>query len=264
MINKFEEEMVQLKRQSQDFTKSSVKLHQAIKATDDAIKKDKQSMKIDFKELVNTLNVTNDMLLGRKQKKEQPEAIGDRPSSNRVNMSNPANNEALSMSPFDKRIGSYTRGALNRSNSRGPSNVTQQSVNSSAGAGGFRPPKLTMQQSAGARGGKKVNSSSGLASPIRTDNNRITFNNPDLDWSTDLQQIKSKLLAYENSLSRYVEGVSSKHEVVCQILGRYDDQLNGNVLKFVNTHDTDLVKSFYINSVLTPTEVAQLVAKVNF
>ena len=47
-----------------------MKLQQAVKATDDAIKKDKQMMKTDFKELVNTLNITNEMLLNRKQKKE--------------------------------------------------------------------------------------------------------------------------------------------------------------------------------------------------
>ena len=95
-------------------------------------------------------------------------------------------------------------------------------MNSSAAAAGLRPPKLTMQQSAGARGGKKINTSSGLASPIRNDS-RMMFAGSDIDWSSELHQIKNKLLAYETSLSRYVQDVSGKHEIVTEILARYDD-----------------------------------------
>ena len=34
-------------------------------------------------------------------------------------------------------------------------------------------------------------------------------------------------------------------------------------MKFINTHDSDIVKSYFTNTVLTPTEAAQIVAKVS-
>lgn len=34
-------------------------------------------------------------------------------------------------------------------------------------------------------------------------------------------------------------------------------------MKFLTTHDTDLVKQFFTNTVLTPTETAHILAKAN-
>lgn len=53
-----------------------MKLQQAVSATDETIGKDRQMMNTDFRELVNTLNATNEVLLSRK-------ITSDRQGSNR-------------------------------------------------------------------------------------------------------------------------------------------------------------------------------------
>jgi hypothetical protein len=37
---------------------------------------------------------------------------------------------------------------------------------------------------------------------------------------------------------------------------KYDSQIQNQVLKFVNTHDSEIVKNYFTNTVLTPTEAA--------
>lgn len=44
---------------------------------------------------------------------------------------------------------------------------------------------------------------------------------------------------------------------------RVDEQINVSLMKFLSTHDTDLVKQFFTNTVLTPTETAHILAKAN-
>lgn len=56
--------------------------------------------------------------------------------------------------------------------------------------------------------------------------------------------------------------VQSKSEIITELHDRYEDQVNKNIMKFIYTHDIDLVKRFYTDSVLTPTEMALLVAKI--
>ena len=56
---------------------------------------------------------------------------------------------------------------------------------------------------------------------------------------------------------------SGKQEKVDEILMRVEDQVSKCLNKFLKTHDTDLVKQFFTNTVLTPTQTAQIIAKVN-
>jgi len=109
------------------------------------------------------------------------------------------------MSPFDKRMGSYTKTALNRSNSRGPSN------------GALKPPKLSWQQSVGSNLNRRP-SNTGIASPIR--NSRRLVN--EIDWSSDLELIKNKLIEYDMSVSRYVEGVQCKQQLANEVVQRVE------------------------------------------
>ena len=44
---------------------------------------------------------------------------------------------------------------------------------------------------------------------------------------------------------------------------RVEVQLDQALSKFLGTHETDLVKQFFTNTVLTPTETAQIVAQAN-
>jgi hypothetical protein len=92
------------------------------------------------------------MLLGRKPAEE----VGD--ASNRLLQTMPSQNEALTISPFEKRIGSYTKGALNRSNSRGP-----QPSGSSISSLQNKPPKLGYQNSTPAS--RMASKGAGLLSP---------------------------------------------------------------------------------------------------
>ena len=44
---------------------------------------------------------------------------------------------------------------------------------------------------------------------------------------------------------------------------RVESQVEQALSRFLTTHETDLVKQFFTNTVLTPTETAQIVAKAN-
>lgn len=64
-MTKFEEDMVQLKRNTKDYSKNIQQLQANVKGWDDAIKKDKQIIKTDFQALVDSIVATNDILGGR-------------------------------------------------------------------------------------------------------------------------------------------------------------------------------------------------------
>ena len=49
---------------------------------------------------------------------------------------------------------------------------------------------------------------------------------------------------------------NEKENKLNEILTKYDNQIQLQVLKFVNTHDCEIVKSYFTNTVLTPTEAA--------
>jgi len=122
------------------------------------------------------LSKTNDVILGRQLKLE-----GGQSSSNREQVNE---NVRLSMSPFYKRMGSYTQGALNRSNLRGPSGSMGNGIQQ-------RPPKLSQQQSASSKMGRRPSNlgTPGLVSPIRNSRQLMS----DVDWSADLQVIRAKI-----------------------------------------------------------------------
>ena len=65
LIQRFEEDMVALKRTTKDFNKSIHKIKLAIKAQEDVIKKDKNTVKQEYKELLDAVVGTNDILTGR-------------------------------------------------------------------------------------------------------------------------------------------------------------------------------------------------------
>ena len=78
------------------------------------------------------------------------------------------------MNPFDKKIGNYVKGAMQRSNSRGPEQKQ-------------RPPKNE--------------NSSGRTSPFRTLNDKSSSIPQNINWNSDLREIKNKLVAYENTVN---------------------------------------------------------------
>ena len=93
------------------------------------------------------------------------------------------------MSSFDKRIGSYSKTAVNRSNSRGPQPSSLLN----------KPPKLTMQSSAAQKKPSPFRSTGGLASPIRGGPKSSSSNigGENHEWCSDLREIKNKIFAYE-------------------------------------------------------------------
>lgn len=46
------------------------------------------------------------------------------------------------------------------------------------------------------------------------------------------------------------------------MVDKYQDQINKNLMQFIKTHDIDIIKRFYTDTVLTPSEMAKIVAKV--
>jgi len=123
---------------------------------------------------------------------------------------------------------------MNRSNSRGPEQKS-------------RPPKNE--------------NSSGRTSPFRTLNDKTSSIPQNINWNSDLREIKNKLFTYENSVNSMISNHLEKETKVNEILIKYESQIQYQFIKFVNTHDTDMVKSYFTNTVLTPTEAAQIVTK---
>jgi len=83
------------------------------------------------------------------------------------------------------------------------------------------------------------------------------------EWHPDLRVIKNKLQAYDNSVSKLMGEQAVKQEKVDEVLERVESQVEQALSRFLTTHDTDLVKQFFTNTVLTPTETAHIVAKAN-
>ena len=123
---------------------------------------------------------------------------------------------------------------MQRSNSRGPEPKS-------------RPPKNE--------------NASGRTSPFRTLVDKSSNIPQNITWNSDLREIKNKLVAYENSVNSMINNHNEKENKVNEILTKYDNQIQNQVLKFLNTHDIDMVKSYFTNTVLTPTEAAQIITK---
>jgi hypothetical protein len=99
-------------------------------------------------------------------------------------------------------------------------------------------------------------SSSGRTSPFRTIVDKSSNIPQNVVWNSDLREIKNKLAAYENTVNSMLNNHIEKENKVNEILIKYDNQIQNQVLKFVNTHDSEIVKNYFTNTVLTPTEAA--------
>ena len=71
LIQRFEEDMVNLKKNAKEYSSSVLKLRQAIMNHDDAIKREQQAAGNDHRELLSAINTCNDILLGRASLLEQ-------------------------------------------------------------------------------------------------------------------------------------------------------------------------------------------------
>ena len=65
LLTKFEEDLISLKRNSREYTKSVQMLQANMKGLDETLKKDKQAVKMDFQALVDSVVATNEILAGR-------------------------------------------------------------------------------------------------------------------------------------------------------------------------------------------------------
>jgi len=84
---------------------------------------------------------------------------------------------------------------MNRSNSRGPEQKS-------------RPPKNE--------------NSSGRTSPFRTLNDKTSSIPQNINWNSDLREIKNKLFAYENSVNSMISNHLEKETKVNEILIKYE------------------------------------------
>jgi hypothetical protein len=106
--------------------------------------------------------------------------------------------QSQNINPFDKKIGNYVKGAMQRSNSRGPEPKS-------------RPPKNE--------------GSSGRSSPFRTLVDKSSNIPQNINWNSDLREIKNKLMAYENSVNSMINNHLEKENKVNEILTKYDNQI---------------------------------------
>ena len=107
-------------------------------------------------------------------------------------------------------------------------------------------------------------SGSGMTSPMRGyDKNDQRIFGATIDWSNELREIKNKLQIYEMSVSQLLTSVGQKQDYMQEVIERTEDQVQNTLTKFLTTHDIDLVKQYFTNTVLTPTEVAHIIAKTN-
>jgi hypothetical protein len=124
LIERFEEDMVNLKKNAKDYSNSVSKLRQALMNHDDVIKREHQVLFNDHKELVSSISTYNDILMGRATLHEQAQNQDNQASqlqrSQGQGTRQQSNGGGLVMSPFEKKVNAYQRSALNRSNSRGP------------------------------------------------------------------------------------------------------------------------------------------------
>lgn len=75
--------------------------------------------------------------------------------------------------------------------------------------------------------------------------------------------IRTRLLDFDNSVNQFLAELSEKQFKMDELLRQVDEHVHAYLMKFLQTHDTDLVKQFFTNTVLTPTETAHIVAKAN-
>ena len=83
------------------------------------------------------------------------------------------------------------------------------------------------------------------------------------EWHPELRAIRNRLQGYDDSVSKLLGEQAVKQEKVEEALARVESQVEQALSRFLTTHDTDLVKQFFTNTVLTPTETAHIVAKAN-
>jgi len=68
---------------------------------------------------------------------------------------------------------------------------------------------------------------------------------------------------FDQSANQLMAELNEKQFKMEEIMKRIEDHVHVDLMKFLQTHDTDLVKQFFTNTVLTPTETAHIVAKAN-
>jgi hypothetical protein len=66
LIERFEEDMVALKRGSKDYSKTLDKIKESIKIHDESLKREQQAIRADYEDLSDAIANTNDILMGRK------------------------------------------------------------------------------------------------------------------------------------------------------------------------------------------------------
>ena len=254
--------MISLRKQTKDYTKNLVKLEQDIKAYDKQIQVEKQNVKQEFKDLVEAVFNTNDILISRKglEGGSQVDQIKPSKQMKSYNQNSRQNTQSLLMSPFDKRVNSYQKSAVNRSTSRP---LTSQP----------KPPKLGANNFGSRKPSASNFSNSGLVtSPSRTIQIDKEFSGktpkgnqggPPSEWHQDLKMIKNKLSQYDEAVSRYINTGFEKYEKVQELHELLDKQVNHTLIQFLSTHDNDLIKQYFTNTILTPTETAKIIATTN-
>jgi hypothetical protein len=75
--------------------------------------------------------------------------------------------------------------------------------------------------------------------------------------------VKNKLSAYDDAVSRYINIGYKKYEKVQELHELLDKQVNQTLISFLSTHDSDLIKQYFTNTILTPTETAKIIATTN-
>lgn len=70
-------------------------------------------------------------------------------------------------------------------------------------------------------------------------------------------------MEFDQSVNTFMGELFEKQNKMDEILKNIDKHVHTQLTKFLSTHDTDLVKSFFTNTILTPTETAHIVAKAN-
>lgn len=143
----------------------------------------------------------------------------------------PANTRQVS--PFDRKVASYTMNAMSRSNSRGLNKQNQPSL------------KPALQKSTDSWMSKK------MQTPTRS-----------TDGAPNLRGLSGRFSEYDQCIGNLLSEVDEKQSRLDSMLAVIDKH-NFVMNKFLQTHDVDLVRQFFTNTVLTPTETAHIVAKAN-
>lgn len=75
--------------------------------------------------------------------------------------------------------------------------------------------------------------------------------------------IRTRLVDFDSAVNQFLAELTEKQFKMDELLRQVDEHVHTHLMKFLQTHDTDLVKQFFTNTVLTPTETAHIVAKAN-